>query len=362
MGVGASVYDFERLFELSPDLLCIAGFDGRFRKVNSAVNRTLGYSSEELYASHINDFIHPDDLQKTSKVRKMLTDNHSLVNFENRYITKTGEIVWLSWTAKAAEEGDIIFAIAKNITSKKREEHERISHLANLSERNQNFQKLTYTSSHDLRAPIDNILSIIQLMDLKELGDRNGQLVGLLGRATDQLKAKLDNYIDDLGKSHLVKVKIESVDFEKCLNEVLGSIGHLIEASGAIIEVDFTEAQGVLFNREYLESMLLNLISNAIKYARPTVRPEISIRSKMEDGQVLISVQDNGLGFDLDRVEDKIFGLHQTFHGNPDSKGIGLHLVYTHISSLGGAISVESEVNKGTKFIIAFSDSLVESL
>lgn len=357
-----SVFDFERLFELSPDLMCIAGFDGRFKRVNSSVHKTLGYSFEELYGGHINDFIHPADLQKTAEMRTRLTKNHSVVNFENRYVTKTGEIVWLFWTSIAAEEGDVIFAVAKNITSKKREEGDRISHLADLSQRNENFQKLTYTTSHDLRPPIDNILSIIQLMELKELGEKNGELVGLLGRATEQLQSKLNSYIDDLGKSHLVKVNIQSIDLESCLREVVFSIKHIIETSEAIIETDFSEIQHVLFNKEYLESIFLNLLTNAIKYARTSVEPEINIYSKLENGQVKLYFEDNGMGFDLEQVADKIFGLHQTFHSNTDSKGIGLYLVYTHITSLGGAITVESEVDKGTRFIITFSDSLVDSL
>lgn len=94
---------YELFFELSPDLLCIAGYDVYFKKINGAVSKLLGYSMEELYARPINDFIYPADQDITSKVRADLTRSKPLLNFENRYVTKGGEIVWLSWTSLPVE-------------------------------------------------------------------------------------------------------------------------------------------------------------------------------------------------------------------------------------------------------------------
>ena len=108
-----SPFDFAGLFELSPDLLCIAGFDGFFKKINSSVVKTLGFTEGELLDQPINNFIHPSDVEKTEQIRKKLLEDHSVVNFENRYITKSDSEIWLSWTAKACDENQIIFAIAK---------------------------------------------------------------------------------------------------------------------------------------------------------------------------------------------------------------------------------------------------------
>src|SRR5688572_2995995 len=96
-------FRYDLFFELSPDLLCIAGFDGYFKKINEAVSKTLGYSPEELYARPINDFVHPDHKQLTAKVRAELYRSKPLLNFENKYLTKNGETVWLSWTSLAVE-------------------------------------------------------------------------------------------------------------------------------------------------------------------------------------------------------------------------------------------------------------------
>src|SRR6187402_1088116 len=94
-----TVFNLELFFELSPDLFCIAGYDGYFKRVNLAVAKLLGYSYEELFAKPINEFIHPDDRDITSQNRDNLKNSIPLLNFENRYITKTGDIVWLSWTS-----------------------------------------------------------------------------------------------------------------------------------------------------------------------------------------------------------------------------------------------------------------------
>lgn len=83
-------YNYEFFFNLTPDLLCIAGYDGYFKKVNPAVSQALGYTMEELYGTPINDFVHPEDRNTTSQVRDQLHKAKPLLNFENRYLTKSG--------------------------------------------------------------------------------------------------------------------------------------------------------------------------------------------------------------------------------------------------------------------------------
>ena len=98
----------EHFFELSNDLFCIAGYDGYFKKINPAVSKLLGYSNEELFSNPISTFIHPDDREITSKFRNELKKNNPLLNFENRYVTKSGEIVWLSWTSMPIDNEKLV--------------------------------------------------------------------------------------------------------------------------------------------------------------------------------------------------------------------------------------------------------------
>lgn len=122
------VFDLEYFFELSPDLLCVAGYDGYFKKINAAVSKTLGYTSQELFGSPINSFVHPDDQAITAQKQAFLTNGETLLNFENRYIAKDGSVIWLSWTSVPIKRDKLVFAIAKNITYRKQvEEYDRIS-------------------------------------------------------------------------------------------------------------------------------------------------------------------------------------------------------------------------------------------
>lgn len=141
----AAQFDLEYYFELSPDLLCIAGYDGYFKKINPSVSKTLGYSNEELFAAPINSFVHPHDRKITEQKRDELRNGNVLLQFENRYITKNGSIVWLSWTSIPIERDKMVFAIAKNITYKKElEEYERVSAiLAKLNEEQKKRFKTT---------------------------------------------------------------------------------------------------------------------------------------------------------------------------------------------------------------------------
>lgn len=122
------VFDLEYLFEVAPDLFCIVGFDGYFKKINRAVSKVLGYSEEELFASPMINFVHPEDRIRTAEKCTALLNGHCLLNFENRFLNKNGDMVWLNWTSVPIKRDSIVFAIAKDITYRRQlEEYERIS-------------------------------------------------------------------------------------------------------------------------------------------------------------------------------------------------------------------------------------------
>jgi len=141
------LFDLDYFFELTPDLLCIAGYDGYFRKINPAVSKTLEYTNEELMSRLISSFVHEDDRAITAKTRNetIIRDNQPLMNFENRYITKSGKIVWLAWTSTPIESEQLVFAIAKNITPRKKlEEQQRIAGILT----NSDLQKRTIETDY----------------------------------------------------------------------------------------------------------------------------------------------------------------------------------------------------------------------
>lgn len=352
-----SDYSLKPFFELSSDLLCIAGFDGYFKKINPALCKLLEYSKEELLSRPINSFIHPDDQKLTEKHREKIRDGKPLLNYENRYLSKTGKTIWLSWTSIPVYDKKLVYAIAKDITHSKKHENERNQLLTELTATNKRLKQLTYTTSHDLRSPVGNLLAVFNLIDLSTITDEETlEFFNLLKRASENLKETLDNYVDDLNQQDTLSVQTSDLNIREVLNSVIQSIHSFIQDSQTTFRIHLDDFETVTFNRSYLESIFLNLITNSIKYAHPDRNPVISITAKKENGTKHLIFSDNGKGFDTDKFQGKVFGLHQKFHDHKDSKGIGLYLVYNHITNLGGKISVESEVNAGTTFTLTFSD------
>ena len=352
-----TLYKFEHFFELSPDLLCIAGFDGYFRRINPAVSKVLGYSNEELLAQPISNFVYEDDKLITKASRETVLNSVPLLNFENRYQTKSGEIVWLSWTSMPAPSDQLVYAVAKNITAKKRLEEERNQHLANLTHINKELKQLSYTTSHDLRSPVNNLISLFSLLDIEKIPDPEiRDYIEILKATADTLSEVLNNSVDLLIQNDRIPAETEMVNIPQSLKSVLISINSLMEVTGVKLSTDFSAFDEIKFNRAYLDSIFLNLITNSVKYAQPGTAPEISIVTAENSGVKQLIVADNGMGFDMVQVKDKIFGLNQKFHNHTDSKGIGLYLVYNHITQMNGTIEVTSQINEGTKFIISFKE------
>jgi PAS domain S-box-containing protein len=353
--LSTDTFDIDLLVQLSPDMICIAGYDGFFKKINPAVSKTLGYTRQELLSKPINKFVYIEDKVATIESRESVKRSIPLINFENRYVTKSGELVWLSWTSIGIEEQQIVFGIAKNITHKKRLEEDRNILLTTLTSTNNELKQLAYTTAHDLRSPVNSLLSIFSMIENNKIdNDEVAELLDILKQSTENLRDTLNNYVDILIQKKSLNIQLGPVSFSESLNTIQKSLNSLIIDTKTAIDADFAEVDIIEFNKAYLESIFLNLISNSIKYAKPNTYPQISVHSRKIDGIVTLIFKDNGVGLDMDKVKGRIFGFNQSFHNNKDSKGIGLYLVNNHLTSLGGHIDIDSHVNEGTTFTITF--------
>jgi PAS domain S-box-containing protein len=350
-------YKFEHFFELSPELLCIASFDGYLRRINPAVSKLLGYTNEELLSQPISSFVYDADKVITQASRDIVMNSAPLINFENRYQTKSGEIVWLSWTSMPSPKDKLIYAIAKNVTAKKKLEEERNLQLASLTNINKELKQQSYATSHDLRSPVNNLISLFKLLDPSKISDKDTkEYLEILKLTAENLNEVLSNSVDTLVRQDKLPVILETVHLDDSLVSVLSSINALVEVSQARINTDFSAFKTIRFSRAYMDSIFLNLITNSIKYAQPGLAPLIYIKSVITGNRRQLVITDNGMGFDMEKVRDKIFGLNQKFHHHVDSKGIGLYLVYNHITNLDGTIDLQSDINKGAKFTISFKE------
>lgn len=323
--------------------------------MNPAVIKTLGFSREELMSRPIDSFIHPEDQDATRQHRQNLIQGVPLHYFENRYLTRSGETVWLSWTSMPDPDKGLIYAVAKNITHKKQLDFERNQLLARMATLNQQMKQLSYTTSHDLKAPVNNLLALFSLLEPEKITDPETRgFIDLLHEATQNLRGTLNKYVDQLSQQTSLQITQSELLLEEVLDDVLGTLRALLEQTRTTLHVDFSALTSVYFNRAYLESIFLNLITNAVKYARPECPPEIQISSRLDDGTPQLIFSDNGQGFDMAAIKERLFGFHQTFHDHPDSKGVGLYLVQHYLNSLGGQITLESQPNQGSTFVLSF--------
>ena len=142
--------------------------------------------------------------------------------------------------------------------------------------------------------------------------------------------------------------------FSEVLEKVMFQLQFKMDEISPLLHIDFSKADTVMFNRTYLESVLLNLFSNALKYRSPNRLLSIRISTEISASGLVLYFNDNGLGLDLERLKGRMFGLYQRFHNHPDSKGMGLYLVKSQLEALGAKIEVESTVDIGTTFKITF--------
>lgn len=348
--------ELNRFFNLSPDLLCIAGYDGYFKKINSAVSKLLGYSASEILLRPLIDFVFEDDKETTLNIRNKIHEGNKILNFENRYVTKKGEIKWLSWTSIPIQNEGLVFGVAKDITDRKLMEEERKELIKELTRSNKELKQFSYITSHNMRSPLTNLIAISELIDTSLINDKGTvELIEGFKTSTIHLNETLNDLIKILIIKENTNQELEEISLLHTFENVINSIASIINQTNAKINYNFDLMPKVKFNKTYLESILLNLTTNAIKYSHPNRTPIITVNAEVKNNITVLTFEDNGIGFNEEKVKGKIFGLYQKFHNHADSKGIGLYLVQSQINALGGTIEVTSKENEGTKFTITFA-------
>jgi len=181
---------------------------------------------------------------------------------------------------------------------------------------------------------------------------------GILSRGINISIIKLDEVVKDL--NHILQVKgeineiKETVNFSGLLNDIKTSINNLIDKDDVEIKEDFSAVDEFSTLKAYLYSIFFNLISNSVKYRRHNIPCIIEIKSRRAKNKIELLFKDNGMGIDLTKNSEQVFGLYKRFHSNIEGKGMGLFMVKTQVETLGGKISLKSEENKGTEFLIEF--------
>lgn len=356
--VAQSEARFRALIENNYDAIVMRDENRKVLYSSPSVKRMLGYSFEDPYDARLGDIVHPDDLPLLEQIYQKLSDQPNIpFSITLRLKRRNGTYMWTEGTVTNMLQNESVRGIVSNfrdITERKENELQREKITLDLIERNQNLEQYAYIVSHNLRAPVANILGISNLLEYQGVNvkDREASLVHLFDSAR-----RLDDVIKDLNLILQLQQSIneqrEDVDLDDLVKDIELSIQDLIRKTNVEITTNFSKVKSITTVKSYLYSIFHNLIINSIKYRREGIRPVITIVSQKENDRIKIRFVDNGLGIDLAAHKSNLFGLYKRFHPElAEGKGVGLFMTKTQVDALGGKISVNSQVNIGTEFII----------
>ena len=206
--------------------------------------------------------------------------------------------------------------------------------------------------SHNLRSPVANLTGLLQLHEMSGNDEEKKNYIVMFKNVTTQLLDMLNGMMEMLSVEYKEEVPKNEIVLFEMVNNIKTILLSEINSSGIVITEDFTACNTVSYPTAYMESILLNLMSNAIKYRSTDKQANMNITTVSVNNGIELKISDNGKGIDLEKNGDKLFGLFNTFHQNKDAKGLGLYMVKKQVERMGGTIVAESKVGIGTTFTI----------
>jgi PAS domain S-box-containing protein len=326
--------------------------------VNPAFTKITGYKSKDVLGKSASSFIHKEAINEEIRNLSIALKTKNEFNFESLNSRKSGENYWVNFSMIPINNNEgqhsHWISIQREITEEKKKEKEKEQLILELMQNNSDLKQFSYITSHNLRAPLSNLTGLLQLLeDIEIKDDELSEILNGFKISTNLL----NETVNDLIKVIIIKDSPSMYKEKILVKEVFDSIEiqikTLLNKIQPEIKLNLENAPYIYTNKSYLVSILLNLMTNSLKYK--SERPlKIEITTSETETDFQLTFEDNGIGIDLELNKDKIFGLYQRFHDYPDSKGLGLYLVKSQIESLGGSIKVKSKVDQGTKFKILF--------
>ena len=328
-----------------------------FTFISKKSEKILGYTSEEWLENpnFWTEHIHPEDKEWTINYCALKTSQNQNHDFEYRMIAKNGSIVWLRDIVNVVMENDkavSLRGIMIDITKTKEAEKELNESFNLVTEQNKRLLNFSYIVSHNLRSHTSNISSIMELIELSESEEERNEMIQLLKSISNSLNETMLHLNEVINIRTNIGLVSEPLNLNQYIDTAQNVLTEQITLNDVSITTDIPKTIMVNYNPAYLESILYNIISNSIRYRHPERKPAIAIKWLIENDLNVLQISDNGVGIDLVKNADKIFGMYKTFSNNSDAKGIGLFITKNQIDAMGGNITVESEPNIGTTFKI----------
>jgi PAS domain S-box-containing protein len=286
-------------------------------------------------------------------------NGHSRENSEEKFIEKDGSVIWIKWKVNPwySDTGQVggLIILTEDITKFKESKEEELRQVLKLTQsQNDRLRNFAHIVSHNLRSHSGNIQSLIALILEEKPELREDELIMMMDQSSGNLMETITHLSEVAFMNIKEDEKMSVVDVFDTLEKAIDNVSVLALNANVKISNNLKGNEKILGIPAYLDSILLNFITNGIKYRSTERNSFITIHSEINNENLIISIEDNGLGIDMKRHGTKLFGMYKTFHKNTDSRGIGLFITKNQIEAMGGKIEVESQVGVGTTFKIYF--------
>ncbi len=336
---------------------------------NQGANNLLKYTEEEMVGQCVLDLHVDKELEVLSTKDRIsqfdaLTgvntkDNH-IAKSQWTYLRKDGSPleVQLSVNPIHNEEGMVngYLFMASDLTLVNKQKLETQALLNVTKDQNERLLNFAHIVSHNLRSHSSNLQMMLDLMAMESETYREDEYFKRMVQASENLKETISHLNEVVVMNHSIEENFKTINLLEICNSALKNIQGTAAEKEVEMLIDISPNESAFGVRAYLESIFLNFISNSIKYSSPSRKSWIKIATRSFENKVEIEFSDNGIGIDLERHRNKIFGMYKTFHGNPDARGIGLFISKNQIEAMGGSISVSSKPNVGTTFRIELNN------
>lgn len=345
---------FEALFYQNPLPMWICTeTDGQILNCNQAACQNYGYTRDAFLNLTLSAlYANPTDLPSELFLEQDTTE----------HMTQSGQRFFVSLSSQRVPSGLLITAL--NIDAERRYQEQLQDIIHSLSQQNERLEEFSRVVAHHLRAPVANLLGLLNLYETEtpspsEASARpdkpQSELTPLLYQKLRENTQRLDLTLKDLQRilSEYAQsdYPLEWVQLDDVLSEVLEEMEPNIPPQ---IQHNFQALPRLFTHRNYLHSMLKQLLDNACQY-RSLERPlKVSLTSSQTHHEAQLEIQDNGQGLNLEQQGHKLFRFHQPLPPEGKGRGLGLYLVKTLIELLGGSVSVESKINQGSTFRLYF--------
>lgn len=361
------------LFESISQVSVIAtDYDGMIRHFSKGAETLLGYTAQEMIDKQSPAIIHIEQevVERGKELSKEFGRDIAGFDvfvayakegkYESRewtYVKKNGETFPVQLVVTAIKkDGEItgFIGVATDISTLKEKEEQLKETIDIVSEQNTRLFNFAHIVSHNLRSHTSNLALLLELFSNSVDEVEKADLVNHLYAVSKNLSETITHLNEIVTIQTNINQQRKEISVKEYVDNTLETLSGEITNTNAEIEQNIPENAVIVYNEAYLESILLNFLSNAIKYRSKERKPRIVIEftNSGDNGKNILKISDNGRGIDLERHGKKIFGMYKTFHGNDDAKGIGLFITKNQVEAMGGKIEVESEVDKGTTFKI----------